>query len=431
MQHQKRRTENDRLRQRTHRIRQKIVPMLPKTPETCRKVKKRLVKSFESPISSISSDNRRRRTDLLCALLKIKGLKEKQSFDKMQIEILKLTADNSIVSLADDLGVNVKPLYTLFRTKAKSTCERNIVTETDRKDIESFVTRNDISAELPHQRHKGKFFMRMTMAAAHRKYLDQQEESGKRRLSMSSFNKHRPRALRLLKNMPDMGCQCLKCLNCALKMDSLVGHGIKGISKRISVNIFHTLCENIESCAHPICQNEENCTVPLTEREITDFRRRCAMRQCPHCCNKPIGSFFSEILEKNDGIDWEKKVSFRQWVKSPIGPNKKKKRVHPENVTVSLKKLLELFARNLKEQSTHLFNFVHQGKQYEEAKKQLIRGDVLMVCDFNTNYSHKQWKEPVSSLEQETVDNTQHRVFLPLSKSIVRSFGERRGPDYV
>ena len=38
--------------------------------------------------------------------------------------------------------------------------------------------------------------------------------------------------------------------------------------------------------------------------------------------------------------------------------------------------------------STHLFHFRWQAMQFDECKKQLQEGDVMLVMDFSTNYSH-------------------------------------------
>ena len=38
--------------------------------------------------------------------------------------------------------------------------------------------------------------------------------------------------------------------------------------------------------------------------------------------------------------------------------------------------------------STHLFHFHWQAMQFDECKKQLWEGDVMLIMDFSTNYSH-------------------------------------------
>ena len=36
----------------------------------------------------------------------------------------------------------------------------------------------------------------------------------------------------------------------------------------------------------------------------------------------------------------------------------------------------------------HLFHFYWQAMQFDECKKQLWEGDVMLIMDFSTNYSH-------------------------------------------
>ena len=43
--------------------------------------------------------------------------------------------------------------------------------------------------------------------------------------------------------------------------------------------------------------------------------------------------------------------------------------------------------------SVHLFHFRWQALQFDEAKKQLQIGDILLIMDFATNYSHHRQDE--------------------------------------
>ena len=136
----------------------------------------------------------------------------------------------------------------------------------------------------------------MTITSAYREYVKTQVVEGERSFSMSSFKRHRPSYLKLLKCIPDMGCQCDICLNCSLKADSLIANKIKGISKRMSVNIFRTLCNS---------KNKD-----LDSAVIMDFRLKCIKRRCAFCF---AGRMKEHILQENPDVQWDKPASFSEW----------------------------------------------------------------------------------------------------------------------
>ena len=54
----------------------------------------------------------------------------------------------------------------------------------------------------------------------------------------------------------------------------------------------------------------------------------------------------------------------------------------------TLAHLLSLFIRSVSDMSLHFFHFHWQALQFDECKKQLQDGDVMLIMDFATNYSH-------------------------------------------
>ena len=55
--------------------------------------------------------------------------------------------------------------------------------------------------------------------------------------------------------------------------------------------------------------------------------------------------------------------------------------------------LLTKFIESVNTMSTHLFHFRWQAMQFDECKKQLWEGDVMLIMDFSTNYSHHKHDE--------------------------------------
>ena len=59
----------------------------------------------------------------------------------------------------------------------------------------------------------------------------------------------------------------------------------------------------------------------------------------------------------------------------------------------SIAELLSWFVNSVNQMSIHLFHFRWQAFQFDECNKQLQDGDVLLIMDFATNYSHHKQDE--------------------------------------
>ena len=123
---------------------------------------------------------------------------------------------------------------------------------------------------------------------------------------------------------------------------------------------------------------------------ITDHNRDCIFRNCKRC--GAINTLQESIIKQNPDIDWAKQVTWHQWqyVLLDNGENKTKKKRVIDKIRYRgpLAQLLNKFIQSLNAISTHLFHFHWQAMRFDECKKQLREGDVMLVMDFSTNYSH-------------------------------------------
>ena len=402
---QKRAKENkirvaNRLRQASRRILNKVV--WPRTPETRKKLEERLSRKLSHCSQSLASSDvsKHDRSEILKGLLqfsKWRYLKNKQKAEFFKEDLFKThTTDRKISELAQKLGVESQVLYRLLKSEPRKSSSKRKVSEEERKRISDFICRNSISMELPHKKHAGKRYLRMTKREAYqhwKKDLDTTE----RVLGYSTFVKCIPSNIHLLRDLPDQGCGCDICMNAELKAKCLCANDFKGVSARLTVNVNKTMCNRTN-------QNSD-------ELSILDFDLDCIQRRCDHCSEERILTYWRQM---NPGIDWDKSVVFSEWKKITVElqkNNELKRRQIMECVKTgsTILEVTELFASDLKEYSKHQFNFTWQAKQFEEARLSLRVGDVLMVCDFNTNFSQRQWKEPQSthwSRKQITVHNT-------------------------
>ena len=103
------------------------------------------------------------------------------------------------------------------------------------------------------------------------------------------------------------------------------------------------------------------------------------------------------ILKQNPDVDWRKQVMWHQWqyILLDNGENntKKKRVIDKIRYRGPLAQLLTKFTESVNTMSTHLFHFHWQAMQFDECKRQLGEGDVMLLMDFSTNYSHHKQDE--------------------------------------
>jgi hypothetical protein len=400
----------DRVRKRAQRLKGKVEEMLPTTPETKKRVTCQLTKllnkdSEESarrvPVDEMTTNQK---TKLFQALLQIQRHKIKGQYHQMQetIETVLVNQHLTVAEIARVFEIEAGPLYTLMKhhqnkpSKKPNAVNRKL-TAVEVKAIQETYEKSDVTMEVPHKKHRGKRFLRETMRMSYKKYvtdMEKLETYGGRIVSFSSFNKNRPKSVRLQKKIPDMGCQCDVCLNCALKAHCLVAFGVKGISKVLSANVFNTLCRNTD-------KDDEEMT-------LADCRLECINRDCKQCS---VIKFKHLVKELNKGIDWTTSASFSEWTLVPVEESERQKRIREalnEKKTAkksfeqlrrhtTLEGVLDCLTKDLETMARHMFNFKFQGNEFEQSKANLQPGDVLFVCDFSTNYTCVHWVEPQST----------------------------------
>ena len=177
---------------------------------------------------------------------------------------------------------------------------------------------------------------------------------------------------------------------------------VKGIKRRITENILNLLCPidtniNNKESQNGACRKLE---WQQDNETILDHNRNCIFRLCKNCGG--IMKLQESIIEQNPNLDWNQVVTWHQWKNLSLGETEnsldnkqeKPKRIL-ENVRCreTIAELLSQFINSVNHMSIHLFHFCWQAFQFDECKKQLQDGDVLLIMDFATNYSHHKQDE--------------------------------------
>ena len=133
---------------------------------------------------------------------------------------------------------------------------------------------------------------------------------------------------------------------------------------------------------------------------ISDHNRNCLFRHCKNCGG--ITKLQESIIRQNPDIDWNQVMTWSQWKNLSVGETenisdkkqeKQKRILDKVRYWGTLAELLSLFLKSVNDMSIHLFHFRWQAVQFDESKKQLQDGDILLIMDFATNYSHHKQDE--------------------------------------
>ena len=371
-----------------------------------------------------SSSHDRDASHLQGILRRIIRYKTKKDNVRLNRAVAELKRKSSLRGAAKKLNMYYSTLQRLISIRGGS--ERS-VSEGDKRKVFEFYSSTPVSLQLPFKKYSRYYYLRSSLAVAYHQYVVAQRKSGDRVLSKTAVYRCLKGKFRTRKKIPFKDCQCHTCLNNSLLVDALVVAGVKGISRSNTQNVLRSYCPLEQS------QSSNGTSRKLDwEQEgnqstvLTDHNRDCIFRNCQKC---GAVKFQEDIIRSNSNIDWQKIVTWHQWEKVKVDENKKetkdgkkdekketevetndqgeervkgkkKERKQFDKICYSgtLSHLLTCFTVSIHELSEHIFNFRWQAFQFDECKKLLKDGDVLMIMDFAQNFSHHRQDEIQSAL---------------------------------
>ena len=191
--------------------------------------------------------------------------------------------------------------------------------------------------------------------------------------------------------IPFKDTQCTDCVNNSLLLDALIVSKVKGIKRRITENILNSLCAidtkiNNKESQNGACKKLEW----QQDREtISDHNRNCIF-----CLCKNVGGIMKlqeSIIRQIPDLDWNQVVMWHLWKNLSIGKienssddkqEKPKRILDKVRYRGTIAELLSWFINSVNHMSIHLFHFCWQAFQFDECKKQLQDGDLLLIMDF-------------------------------------------------
>ena len=348
-----------------------------------------------STFTSIDSND----SDLVHSVLKIQKYKTSKNILKAVECVTLLKQKYSIRSAARKLKMQYSHVHRLLSISHKA--HARSLSNSSKANIVKCYKSNKISMQLPFKRYSKFYYLRTSLAVAYDTYVREQLKLGFKVLSQSSVYRSIKGQFRT-RRISFKDTQCTDCVNNSLLVDVLIVSKVKGIKRRITENILNSLCpidKNINNKESQIgaCRKLEW----QQDREtISDHNCDCIFRLCKNCGG--ITKLQESIIKQNPDVDWNQVVTWHQWKNLSIGDTenssdnkqeKQKRILDKVQYRGTLAELLSLFIKSVNHMSIHLFHFRWQAFQFDECKKQLQDGDILLIMDFATNYSHHKQDE--------------------------------------
>jgi len=366
-----------------------ILKELPESPTYSRAVKRHLFRKMKKTIiteQGILQDcvtckavAEIRSKGLITAAMKMEKYRALKQYTQWRREAAKFTGVK-LSSFCKAVNLKRTVLLRLIKGAWINKTHAKRLSKQDLRALHTFYKREDNSNEVPFQRHRKKRYMKYTLHEAYKKYIKECATAGRRIISFSLFANRRPKNIRVVSQLPDQGCGCQQCMNCQLKIRSLAHNHVKGLGASLTSNVLETICV-------PPGMTEND------EYGILDCKLKCIHRECEWC-----GVYKMKLkldLENTDIDEAQQELSYYQWERVEMTTKKgfKKMKVGRVAKKTTMRDLAQIFVHSLKDMSSHLFNLKFQHQEFVRCKDSLQTGDVLIVCDFATNFSHAEQEE--------------------------------------
>ena len=235
-----------------------------------------------------------------------------------------------------------------------------------------FFSRHDVTMQLPHKRYASKRFLRTTFHEQYKRYVQHEELHGRQHVSKTSVHRILPKKVfKTCGKIPMQNCKCGTCENCSLLLAAAIATGMKGVSKKLSVNALMTCCEAKDAEAF--------------SRPVYSCGKNCRRRNCKYCKDK----YSKYLTMANRDIDMDVMTQWHKWGHEytlHAATGRRVKGPYQSNVTVGTRaELLGELKLNIPNLPRHLFDYYWQSEQLEECKRKLQPGELLVIVDFAKN----------------------------------------------
>ena len=189
-------------------------------------------------------------------------------------------------------------------------------------------------------------------------------------ISKTTFDKLKPKALKLMKHAKWLQCICGVCDNI-----SMVCRAIRLSMYRSNMEVPTQLNSELELAKHAVC----------------DFGNyECLDRKCDGCSVSKLSGLLAEWVSDNPS----ELIRYHRWktVTETVG-GKAVSKLRKVESTGQRWMLYNELDKDLQTFPLHLFNAISQLSAFKKCKQSLKSNQVVVIADFAENYKCRQWSE--------------------------------------
>lgn len=279
-----------------------------------------------------------------------------------------LSSYTNIKAVSESLGVSRKAFY--FKSgKGKSPrVSQNTITI-----IQKFYRQEDVTTTYPNKTKNGKTLrvMKYTRKNTYRMFMDEHPEV---KIGLTTFNKLKPRDIKLMKHAKWFQCLCEICDN------------VKNISRSIRLSFQRSHMEP------PVFLTDE---MDLAKASVCDINNlSCLDRTCTKCESVDLLPSFEQWINDDDRV----KVKYDKWERCEEMVGLKTVTKLKKNCKSGARwQLYQELVNQLKNFPSHIYMAVSQLSAFKKCKQSLSSDEVVVIVDFAENYVCRQFAEAQSA----------------------------------
>ena len=348
-----------------------IHKMLPKSPHKAVQVLKHLWDIvYKSPRKRVIMDemwSKEKDKKLSKYMYMVGKFRNRKNESKLTQTVNKIKRQyKSLHSACRSTDIQWSQFYSYTKLYKLTLHNRKYIHKLETNDIESirnFFRSDDSPFPLPYKKYTGKRFMKRSVGKSWNMY--NMLESTKRKISLSTFRKYRPKNIKLQGKIPFRQSCCEVCQNFEFVLDQASKY-LNGVPRNVDNCIDSSLCEY-------------DSYFPKLD---------CVLRNCDECGTEKLQEHLCR-LNSNKLEDPRECFLIKQWAnkKERIpGTEKYRTYMHWNHVRLTFRELLDTYVEMLEDMSSHSFFASWNFHQYLVCRNNIEKGQVIVVHDYAQNY---------------------------------------------
>ena len=151
---------------------------------------------------------------------KIVKYRNNRNILRLNETVKELKRNATIREAARQLNIQYTSLYRLITYRQGN--NKRKLSERDKAKVIELYSSNRISLQLPFKKYAKYYYLRSTLAVAYDEYVRSQKTLGDTVLSKTSVYRCLKGKFRTRRKIPFKDCQCVKCVNGSLLVDSVI-----------------------------------------------------------------------------------------------------------------------------------------------------------------------------------------------------------------